>query len=271
MRRTLLHTGLLAVVLPSFACASTTATLYAVDGRWPMSSSTVTNEEWLEGLPTTDLVVEARLESPPRALCQSVRHEPPQRVTTDTYALDGVGRFLYGFFGDTEIGIAAALHFAGKEDDGGCIGCDVAGVYFALDGIAAIAMAFLIPDTHYQSVHIRPPQNVASSACPPNVAFEVAGRAFPVDPNGMLAPDHADSLMNATVETGSAIALRFGGDQVRWSTVPPELRCAWAVELGHQLAPSLCPRVAPAMRRPPPMIVAPIRPPPPPDAAPGPP
>lgn len=222
------------------ACASTTATLYALDGKWPMSTTSLENREWIEGLPSEERVVEARLESPPIALCENVRHEPPARETRHTYGLDGIGRFFYGFMGVTEIGVATALQFAAQETDDGCPGCMAGTVFFGLDGIASLVMAFLIPDTHYETVRIVPPVNIISDVCPSDVRFEVAGRAFPVGPDGQLTPEHGRSLMNAAVETGSAIALRFG-DEVRWSTVPPELRCAWAVELGSALAPALCP------------------------------
>jgi len=236
-------------------CAATTGTLYGLSGEWP-TTSTIENKHWIEGLPTTERVVEARLESPPRAICETHRNEPAARIICDRYGMDTGGRLAYGFFGLAELRIGAALAFVPRAADSpACIGCDVTAVFFGVDGIASLLMAFLIPDTDTHREYDVPPQTLLDPSCPADVAFEAAGHAFPVQPDGNLLPEHGRALMFAVVETGSAIALRFG-DQARWIPVPPETRCAWAVEFGSALAPALCPH-APG----PPLVLVPLAPP----------
>lgn len=255
VRHTTLASLALALATTS-GCAATTGTLYGLTGQWP-TTSTIENKQWIDGLPTTELVVEARLESPPRAICEAHRNEPAAHVTSDGYGMDAGGRLAYGFFGLAELGIGAAIAFVPRGTDSPqCIGCDVTAVFFGVDGIASLLMAFLIPDTHTHAEWNLPPQTLIDPSCPGDVAFEAAGRAFPVQPDGRLFPEDGRSLMLAVVETGSAIALRFG-DQVRWTAVPPETRCAWAVELGSALAPALCPHAP----RPPPLVLVPLAPP----------
>lgn len=207
---TSMRAALVATLCLESACATSTLTIYGVDGKWPVSTGGHESREWLDGVPYETLVVEAQLATPPRALCTVTRHEPAARVTRDRYALDGIGRFLYGFAGATELGIAAALAFIPRAEGDACIGCDVGAIFFGLDGLTSLALAFLIPDTHYRDVSIEAPHEVLAQRCPADVAFEAAGRAFAVEPDGSLLPEHAHALMSAAVETGSAIGLRHG-------------------------------------------------------------
>ena len=236
-----------ALALLVSGCATLTGTICGATGEWPTTSS-LDNKQWIDGEPVTTLTVEARLESPPRAICETHRYEPAAHVTHDAWGFDTIGRISYGFVGLSELAIGAALAFIEDPEGGVGPGRQVAGAVVGLDGIATLVLAFLIPDSHRHWEEEVPPQQVVSGQCPSNVAFEAAGHAFGVAPDGTLSALDGRSLMLAVVETGKPIALRFGSE-TRWTTVPPDVRCGWALELGSAFAPAVCPR-------PPPMPVA---------------
>jgi hypothetical protein len=224
------------------SCGMTTGTLYGLTGEWP-TTSTIEDKQWIDGTPSHELVVEAQLDHYPRVMCEYRTHNPPAHVTVDSYGFDAGGRLAYGFFGIAELGIAAAMFFLPRGPEG-CVGCDVGGTIIAVDGLTALLMAFLIPNERYHSERTDPAHTLLDPTCPPQVQLEAAGRSFQIQPDGYLSPADLVALMNGVVETGSAIGLRLDND-VRWTPVPPELRCRWAIEVGSPLVPVLCPHGPP--------------------------
>lgn len=224
-------------------CASTIGTLGFATGEWPLHTSTSERRDWLDGQPVESLVVEAHLDTPPRALCERRRHEPASLVVTDHSGVDAGGRIAMGFIGVSELALAAALAFVPRADGHGeCgAGCDATAVFFGLDGFATVLLAIFMPDHHYHHETRWPDQEVIDQTCPADVAFVAAGHAFPVLPDGSLTPADAQSLMNAVVETGSLVTLRFAHEE-RLTAVPREVRCDWAIQLGNPIAPAVCAR-----------------------------
>lgn len=243
--------ALAAAVAPATSgCGVLTTTIYAATGDWPKTSSWDTTL-WSDGAPTDALLVEARLESPPRALCDLRRHVPASRVAHDAAGFDTGGRVAYGLVALSELSLAAALAFIPRGTDTSATGFDAGATVIGLDGIATLAFAFLIPDTHTHTEQDLAAHDEQSSLCPGDVAFEAAGQAFPVAPDGTMRPIDGRSLMLAVVETGAPVGLRFRGE-LRTTVVPPELRCQWAIDLGSAYAPAVCPHA------PPPVVVVPV-------------
>ncbi len=224
------------------SCGTITGTVYGLTEQWP-TTSTIEDKQWIDGAPTRELVADAQLDHYPRVFCEQRTHNPAALVTVDAYGFDAGGRLAYGLAGVFELGLAATMLFLPRGPEG-CVGCDVVGVFAASDGLAALLMAFLIPNDHYHHTRTDPAHTLLDTSCPPDVQLEAAGRSFQVQPDGYLAPGDLVALMNGVVETGSAIGLRLN-NEVRWTTVPPELRCRWAIEVGSALVPVLCPHGPP--------------------------
>ncbi|MBL8784578.1 MAG: hypothetical protein JNJ59_06765 [Deltaproteobacteria bacterium] len=228
-------------------CGVLTGTVVGATGQWP-TTSTIEDKQWVvapgaPAEPIDSLIVEARLDTPPYAVCEQRRYEPAARVKVDSYGFDSGGRLAYSFIGAAELGLAAAFAFVPRGDgpDADAPALDVMATVIGLDGLVTLALAFLIPDRHYQSEYSLPPVDVVRPECPADVAFEVDGHPLPVDPRGFLSPRDATSLMTFLIEHDAPVMLLHRGLRTATS-VPPELRCTWAVELEHPMAAALCPR-----------------------------
>jgi hypothetical protein len=228
-------------------CATSLGILHAATGEWP-STSSHEYVDWVNGEPERTVTVEARLSTPPRAVCHTTVDEPPAITHHEEAGFDMGGRLAVGFIGVGELAIGL-LPMVLSPDDLGPAGYATLG-FFALDGLASLVLAALIPDFQKRWEAPRPANRWDSPECPTELFFEVGLERFALGPDGELLPGDARYVMTQVVEAGLPLGLRHG-DRLDVTEVPRDIRCAWADHLGHPAVRALCPQ-APVVIQPPP-------------------
>jgi hypothetical protein len=166
--------------------------------------------------------------------------EPAARVVHESWGLDFGGRLAIGFVGLSEMAlglIPIALTEPGDLGIGGSVALSV----LALDGLAAVVLAAVIPNEGRVSESFRGPVDAVLDVCPPGLAFELGLERFPIGPDGAMSSSDGRYLMEQVVEAGVPVGLR-NGDSLVVTPVPVETRCAWAIELDHPAQRALCPQ-----------------------------
>jgi len=205
-----------------------------------MESQTWETVEWINGKPSHDITVEARLTTPPRVVCRQVVNEPAALTHRGNEVFSTGIRIATAFMGVSELALGGLPLLLTDQENLGPAG--IAALSFvALDGLTAVILAAAVPSKFRESVHDRYPARYTINECPPGLSFELGMESFPILPNGELLPADATYVMREIVETGMPLGLR-NGDLLTMTTVPPETRCAWAVHLGHAAERALCPQ-----------------------------
>jgi hypothetical protein len=226
-----LGTALLGLV--TSGCAVTLGAVRAATGEWP-SSRTEVGRIWHGGPPKRVVTVEARLETPPRAICSTVTHVPDATVSLLESGVDTPGRVAIGFVGVSELvagvmPLALATRSARGEDAPGIeAAAAVALGALALDGVISIILAATIPSYQRALTEEAAAYTTTSDTCPPGLAFEVGAELLPVGADGHLLEADALRLMSVAVDTGLPVGLSHAG-RVDYTPVPPPILCAWAV------------------------------------------
>ncbi len=248
----------LTVALTALAagCATTQGLLH-LSGAGGVSTSSW-EERRPHGAPTVEVGLEGVLDDPPLVRCDVQTHHPPESVTAHTAGVDTGGRLAIGFigFGELALGGAMALGASEAEVDAGALWA--LGAFALADGVATVALAFLLDDYHHVRELERDAWVERSGQCPAEVAMVHRGRRLPVGPDGRLAPEDAEWLIGSLVTWAGPVDLAYGDERTARVEATPEQRCRWASARQRPEALALCP-AAPA---PAPLLLAPPPPPP---------
>lgn len=222
-------------------CGVTTAVVYGTGSHYTTSS-------WEKvtplGEPETDVHVEARFEDMPVAFCETTTTPPEESVTSYTAGVDAGGRMAIGAIGVGEAlfgGIVGGLGIHEANQEGAPV--DAGQMAFAaammIDGLAALIMAFTIPDHYHERQFARQPLPSTHHFCPEDLVFEYGDRVMQVDASGRISAYDQSWLMEQLVVRGGPVTLRFR-ESVIVGEPSPQDRCRWAVQLRHPAARSLC-------------------------------
>jgi len=234
------------------ACATIHTVHRLSQGEW-FAVSQSKQTEWINGAPTHTIEVEARLTTPPRALCHQRIDQPPAINHFDEVVFtDGVrvATILSGIVEMTGGILSMVTADDGELGPGGIVALSMV----AADGLAALIMAAAIPKKPVHRSEVLLGRTSETDLCPTGLAFELGLERFPVMPNGEVLPEAATHIMREVVETGMPIGLRHG-DDLQMTTVPPDVRCAWALHLNHTAQRALCPQRPEVVRVPVPVPV----------------